>query len=107
MKLRLSTKLVASIALVQAVMLAVLVWNSNRQFNSSHAVILAQHTEEKSRLLATTLAPALATNDRAMIIDILSLLKDSESLIYIAVYNHRDELMGKIGDTKTLTVCHY
>ncbi|MDH5446276.1 MAG: EAL domain-containing protein [Gammaproteobacteria bacterium] len=102
MQLRLSTKLVTSIVLVQAIMLGALVWNSARQFNSSHAELLKTHTEEKSKLLATTLAPALAANDRAMVLDILSLLEDSPYLTYIAVYNHSDVLMGHVGDSKTL-----
>ena len=101
MRLRLSTKLVASIVLVQALMLGILVWNSNRQFSSSHAELLQQHSDDKSKLLATTLAPALAANDRAVILDILSLLKDSQSLTYVMVYNHSHVLMGSIGDTKT------
>lgn len=102
MQLRLSTKLVSSIVVVQALMLGVLVWNSARQFSSSHAELLQQHSDDKSKLLATTLAPALAANDHAMILDILSLLKDSPNLAYIVVYNHRHTLMGSIGDTKTL-----
>lgn len=58
MRLRLSTKLVTSIVLIQALMLGILVWNSARQFSSSHAELLQQHSAEKSKLLATTLAPA-------------------------------------------------
>jgi len=102
MRLRLSTKLVTGIVLVQALMLGALVWNSARQFSSSHAELLQQHSDDKSKLLATTLAPALAANDRAIILDILSLLKDSQNLAYVVVYNHRHVLMGKIGNTQTL-----
>lgn len=102
MRLRLSTKLVTSIVLIQALMLGVLVWNSARQFSSSHAELLHQHSDEKSKLLATTLAPALAANDRALILDILSLLKDTRNLTYVVVYNDHHALMGSIGDTQTL-----
>jgi len=102
MRLRLSTKLVTSIVLVQALMLGALLWNSARQFSSSHAQLLQQHSDDKSRLLATTLAPALAANDRAVILDILSLLTNSQDLTYVVVYNHRHALMGSIGNSQTL-----
>ncbi len=102
MRLRLSTKLVASIVLVQALMLGLLVWNSARQFSSSHAELLQQHSNDKSKLLATTLAPALAANDSARIQSILYPLNDSQDLTYVAVYNHNQVLMGNIGDAQTL-----
>lgn len=99
MRLRLSTKFITSIVLIQAVMLGTLVWNSARQFTNSHATLLQQYTNDKTKLLATTLAPALAANDRAVIFDVLSLLKDSQNLVYVVVYNHSHALMGSIGDT--------
>ena len=104
MRLRLSTKLVISIVLVQAVMLGILVWNSARQFSSSHAELLQQHSDDKSKLLATTLAPALAANDRTNIHDILTLLEGSQNLIYVVVYNNSKILMGRIGNTQTLFI---
>ncbi len=102
MRLRLSTKLVTSIILIHALMLGLLVWNSAQQFSSSHAKLLQQHADDKSKLLANTLAQALSENNRAHIQDTLSLLKDSQNLSYVVVYNNRHDLMGSIGNPQTL-----
>jgi len=83
-------------------MLGILVWNSVRQFNDSHAKLLQQYAREKSTLLATFLGPALAANDRATVLDLLGLLHETQNQTYIVIYNHNYQLVGTIGNTQTL-----
>ncbi|HKJ75203.1 MAG TPA: EAL domain-containing protein [Alphaproteobacteria bacterium] len=97
MRLRLSTRLILSVVLIEAVMLSVLVWNSVRLINSSHAELLERSTKEESRLLAFSLAPGLAANDRAVIEDVLALLKSKHDLVYIAVFDREGQLMSALG----------
>jgi len=97
MHLRLSTRLILSVVLIEAVMLSALVWNSVRLINSSHAELLERSTKEESRLLAFSLAPGLAANDRALIEDALALLKSKHDLVYITVYDREGGMMASLG----------
>ncbi len=82
-------------------MLSVLVWNSVRLINSSNAELLVRYTHEESRLLAYSLAPGLAANDRAMLKDALSLLQEKHDLVYIGVYDRNNQLMSHRGTIPT------
>ena len=61
---------------ILATMLFAITWNSIRLINSSHADLLEQSIDAETKLLANSLAPGLAVNDRAILEDVLSLLEE-------------------------------
>lgn len=97
MRLRLSTRLVFSVVLIEMVMLSVLVWNSVRLIGSSHAQVLEEHLSEEVTLLANLLAPGLAADDRAVLHDALSLLAEEKKIVYALVLDSRGNSMAMIG----------
>jgi len=78
-------------------MLTTLVWNSVRLISSSHAEVLQHHLTEEANLLANLLAPGLAVNDRAILIDALSLARKEGNIIYALVQNTQGQTMAIIG----------
>ena len=98
MRIRLSSRLVVSILLIEALMLSALVWNSVRLISSSHAEVLEHHLSEKVVLLSNLLAPGLAVSDRAILHDSLSLVAREESIVYLVVMNIENKLMASIGN---------
>lgn len=86
MQVRLSTRLILGVVLIEIVMLSILVWNSVRLISSSHAERMEYQVRQDSQLLANTLAPGLAASDRAVLLDVLSLL-DEDAFVYVAVYD--------------------
>lgn len=98
MKIRLSTRLVLSILLIEAVMLSALVWNSVRLIGSSHGEVLNHHISEQVVLMANVLAPGLAVDDRAMLLDSLSLAGEEESIVYATVLDMGGNVMASIGN---------
>ncbi len=97
LRLRLSTRLISSVILIEAVMLSALVLNSVRLISSSHYELLENSIHEESRLLAASLSPGLAANDRAVIKDVLDLLKGKPELVYVQVLDRRGELIDTMG----------
>jgi diguanylate cyclase (GGDEF)-like protein len=96
-KTRLSTRLLLCVIFIEAVMLTTLVWNSVRLISSSHANVLKYHIDEEATLLANLLAPGLAVNDRAILLDALSLVSTSKNIVYAAVLDASGNLMAAIG----------
>ncbi len=97
MRLRLASRLILGVVLVEAVMLSLLVWNSVRLIGTSHAQLLEQSVREDSRLLAAALADGLAAADRAVIADALALIGDRRDLAYVLVRDRTGQEMGRIG----------
>ena len=79
-------------------MLSVLVWNSVRLISSSHEEVLLHHLSEEAGLLANLLAPGLATSDRAILLDALSLAGQDSNIVFATVQNASGETMGSIGN---------
>ncbi|MEJ2181810.1 MAG: PAS domain-containing protein [Gammaproteobacteria bacterium] len=100
-KLRLSTRLIVALAAILATMLFAITWNSIRLINSSHADLLEQSIDVETKLLANSLAPGLAVNDRAILEDVLSLLVTNKHYIYIIVYNISGEVMAQLGKSSS------
>ena len=98
MRIRLSTRLILSVVLIEAVMLTTLVWNSVRLISSSHADVLKHHLSEEANLLANLLAPGLAVSDHAILLDALSLAKKEGNIVYALVENSQGRTMAAIGD---------
>lgn len=94
--LRLSTRLILGVVLIEAVMLSVLVWNSVRLISSSHAELLENSTQEETLLIASNLAPGLLANDLAMINDSLSLLEKHRTLIHLDVYDRSGKVVASL-----------
>ena len=97
MRLRLASRLILGVVLVEALMLSLLVWNSVRLIGTSHAQLLEQSVREDSRLLAAALADGLAAADRAVIADALALIGDRQDLAYVLVRDRTGQEMGRIG----------
>jgi diguanylate cyclase (GGDEF)-like protein/PAS domain S-box-containing protein len=98
MRIRLSTRLILSVVLIEAVMLTTLVWNSVRLISSSHAEVLQHHLSEEATLLANLLAPGLAVSDRAILLDALSLAKKEDNIVFVLVQDARGRTMAEIGN---------
>lgn len=97
MRMRLSSRLILAVVIIEALMLSLLVWNSVRLISSSHAALLEQSIRQQSLLLANALAPGLAFDDRATLQDELSLLKGKKNVVYAVVYNRDGHLLASLG----------
>ncbi len=104
---RLSSRLIFGVVLIEALMLSILVWNSVRLISSSHAELLEQSTHEQSLLLANSLAPGLAAHDRALLQDVLNLLRDKRNLAYAAVYDRHGKQLAAIGSPPAFGSSHH
>lgn len=98
MKLRLSSKLILSIVLIEMLMLTALVWNSVRLISTSHSDVLIFNLTSESDLLANLLAPGLAVNDRAIVLDALSLMKKNKNIVYAEVSDIDGNRMASFGE---------
>lgn len=101
MRIRLSTRLIMSVVVIEAIMLTTLVWNSVRLISSSHAEVLQHHLHEEANLLANLLAPGLAVSDRAILLDALSLARKEGNIIYALVLDGQGQTMAAIGKVPT------
>ena len=98
MRLRFTTRLILGVILIEVVMLSTLVWNSVRLIRSSHEAQLLQNVEAQTRLLAASLQPGLASNDRALLEDALSLLNRDAGIRYVRVEDRDGRLMASLGE---------
>lgn len=78
-------------------MLSVLVWNSTRLINSSHATFFTQVIGEEVELLSALLTNGLSSYDRAILTDDLNRLKHKQDLVYAVVYDKNDNKFASIG----------
>lgn len=97
MRIRLSTRLVLSVIVIEVVMLSILVWNSARLINTSHIDLLEYNVDKRSVLIANILAPALATRDIALIQDALDQFASDPQVSYTKVYDTAGNHMGRVG----------
>ena len=87
MRMRLSTRLILGVVVIEAVMLTILVWNSVRLISSSHGELLESAAQNETRLISNTLAPGLLSNDIALLNDSLSLLRGHHNLVHLDVHD--------------------
>ena len=106
MRLRLPTKIILSVVLVQAFMLVLLVGNSVRLINTSHASIMEQYIKDTNQLLSISLQPGLITLDIALINDALALLEKRHNLSYVTVYDYNEQLLAQLGQDKRQITDH-
>ena len=98
MRLRFSTRLILGVILIEIVMLSALVWNSVRLISSSHETQLLKNIEAQTRLLAASLQPGLASNDRALLADALALLQQNRGIRYVVVADRQGRTMARLGN---------
>ena len=89
-----------SMVIAQAIMLVLLIANSVRLINTSHAEIMNQYITESSQLLSLSLQPGLIAHDIALINDALSLLENKPNLAYIAVFDSKGNILATKGEIK-------
>jgi len=89
-----------SVVIAQAIMLVLLVANSVRLINTSHAEIMEQYITESSQLLSSSLQPGLIAHDVALINDALSLMENKPNLAYVIVYDNKGKILSKIRGSK-------
>jgi len=78
-------------------MLTVLVWNSVRLISLSHAEVLQHNVNEKALLLANLLAPGLAVDDRAILLDNLFLVGKEKNILYAIVEDIEGNVKARSG----------
>ena len=100
MRLRLSTRLILGVVLIEVVMLSVLVWNSVRLISDSHAELLENSTQSETRIIANTIAPGLVANDIALVNDSLLLLQNHRTLIHLDVHDHTGKVVASLNTEK-------
>ncbi|MDH5546118.1 MAG: EAL domain-containing protein [Gammaproteobacteria bacterium] len=97
-KPNLALRMVLVIVGIEIIMLSLLVWNSVRLISSSHAELFERTVTEETFLLADSLATGLTFRDRAILKDVLFLLKDKENLVYAQVTDRTDAISATIGN---------
>ncbi|MGD8524944.1 MAG: EAL domain-containing protein [Thioalkalispiraceae bacterium] len=95
MRIKLSTRIMLSVVIAQAIMLVLLVANSVRLINTSHAEIMEQYITESSQLLSLSLQPGLIAHDIALINDAISLLENKPNFAYLIVYDSQGNILSK------------
>jgi len=98
LKLRLSTRLVLTLAVIQTLVLLAIAWNSIHLINVSHTELFQNSISAETKLLSSSLAPGLAVNDRAILGDVLSLLANNKHFAYVNVYNSKGEIMATMNN---------
>jgi diguanylate cyclase (GGDEF)-like protein/PAS domain S-box-containing protein len=87
MRLKLSTRIISLVVVLQAVMMFLLIWNSTRLMDRGHAEIFQHAVWSKGLLLANALAPGLAYDDPATLQDVFALARRDSNLVFADVHN--------------------
>jgi len=97
MRISFSFRLIASVVIIEVIMLVILVWNNIRLTNQSYTELLESSSRDQSALLASAIAPGLVAYDHALIDDALSLLKEKHDLLYAEVFDINGKRIAAIG----------
>lgn len=97
MKLKLSSRLVITMVVIQIIVLTTLIWNNQRVFKKTHAEQqeLAYTTEQKH--LIETVSLGLLYSDRAMLSEILLHLQERPDFSYAVITDRKDRVMASSG----------
>lgn len=98
MRIRLSSRLIILVLVLQGVMLLLLSWNGARLMSISHSQIYENSVRAQTRIIANALAPGLAYNDSATLQDVFNGLGKNFGLVYAQVKNRDDKVMAVLGD---------
>jgi diguanylate cyclase (GGDEF)-like protein/PAS domain S-box-containing protein len=98
MRIRLSTRLILFVVILQAALLFLLLWNNARFMTMSHSELIEDTVQVESQLLLGALAPGLANNDIATLDDVLSLIQKEQHIVYAEVSNRQNEVLSRLGN---------
>ncbi|MFW2373985.1 MAG: putative bifunctional diguanylate cyclase/phosphodiesterase [Gammaproteobacteria bacterium] len=98
MRISLTAKMVLSVVVIQLVMLGVILWNSLRIINDNYVDLLEASVKEKSNLMSVALAPGILASDRAMVDDVLHMLKENHSLVFLELFDHEGKHIASQGN---------
>lgn len=98
MRVSLTVRMVLSVVVIQIVMLGVMLWNSLRIINDNYMELLEVSIYEKSNLMSAALAPGIVTYDRAMIADVLQMIKENHDLVFLELFDHKGRHIASLGD---------
>lgn len=90
-------KLLLGIVLIEVMMLSILVYNSVRLLNSTHAELFERTINEEAALLSSLLVSGLSVLDRALVNENLQLFSKQANVKYAVVYDRRNRVMAKVG----------
>ena len=90
-------KLLFGILLIEVLMLSILVYNSVRLLNSTHAELFERTVKEEVTLMGSLLVSGLSVLDRALINENLQLFSKQANVKYAVVYDRRNRVMAKVG----------
>ena len=98
MKLKLSTRLVITIVVIQAVVLSVLFWNNQQTFKHSHIEQQELSYLAEQEHLQKTLSLGLIYADRAMLSESILHLKARSDFDYAVITNRNNRVMASSGN---------
>lgn len=96
------TRLTAGIVAVELAILSLLVWNSVRLINSSHAELFTQVVHEEVGLVGALLINGLIVRDIAVLTDDLNRIKGKQNVVYAVVYGRRGEKLAAMGEAPAI-----
>jgi diguanylate cyclase (GGDEF)-like protein/PAS domain S-box-containing protein len=85
------------LAIIQALTLGFIIWNSEQRYAAASRAAEQQRVQANSALLAQTLAPYLSHGDRALLLDVLTTLSNEQGLRYAGIYDSNQELITSLG----------
>ena len=91
-------KLLAGILVIEIMMLSILVYNSVRLLNTTHAELFERTVNEEVTLLSSLLVGGLSVRDLALIHENLQLFSKQANVKYAVVYDRHDRVVGKVGN---------
>jgi diguanylate cyclase (GGDEF)-like protein/PAS domain S-box-containing protein len=98
MRIRLSTRLILLIVLLQVLMLFLLVWNSSRMMADSHAEMFEDMLHSENDLLAKALTPGLVYNDNRVLQNAFHQLVTQDKLVYAQLKDPQGQVLATWGE---------
>jgi signal transduction histidine kinase len=90
-------RLIASIVIIEIVMLSFLMVSNIRIINQTYLELLTTSSRDQSALLAAAVAPGLVAYDYALIEDALSVIKEKQDLLYAEVFDLDSRKVAAVG----------
>ncbi|OOG28138.1 sensor domain-containing diguanylate cyclase [Thioalkalivibrio denitrificans] len=97
MRLRFSLQLIIGAVLIQIAMVSVLVWNTTREIQNSHAQLLVGSAQQQSVLMTSALVPGLAYRDPVVLQEVLGLVAGERDLQYVVVTDAAGHRLAWVG----------
>jgi len=98
LKMQLSSRLVITMVIIQAIMLATLVWNSGRIIKDTHIEQLERTNATELEHMLETVSIGLIYADRAMLAESLSHMESRDDFSYAIIYDRKKRIMASSGD---------